>query len=307
MSSLDEYLESLLAEKGVAKATYAAYRKDLVDFLTYLKQVKITPENVKIKDLDEYLNSLSKAHISPRAVARKLSSIKGYFNFLLSLKLVKENPVLLISRPKFDKNLPNYLTAEEFTKLIEVIMDGNSLEDIRLKAMVILTYTTGVRVSELVSIKISQLEIDINTLKFKSEEIILKGKGSKERVVLLSKKAISAIEDYLQIRENYIDQMNNKSQYFLFPSRSKEGHMTRQNFANSLKKLAVNAGLDPTKISPHVLRHSFATKLLDSGADLRVVQELLGHSDISTTQIYTHVNKTKLKKILEEKHPFSNR
>lgn len=307
MGYLEQYLESLLAEKGVSKATYDAYRRDTLDYLLYLKKNNINYTQISIKELDSYFNYLKKNDISARAISRKISTLRGYYNFLISEKIIKENPVLFIAKPQFSSKLPNYLDAQEFETLVSSIIEGTSLEDIRLKAMILLTYSTGLRVSELVSIRLSQLDLNIHTLKFKSNELIVRGKGNKERIVILSKKSIEYIQNYLQIRENYINKSNDKSLSYLFPSKSKEGHMTRQNFGNILKNVALKSGLDPSKISPHVLRHSFATKLLDSGADLRSVQELLGHSDIMTTQIYTHIKDSKLRKIITEIHPYSRK
>jgi integrase/recombinase XerD len=303
MEYLEQFLESQIAERGSSRATIQAYKKDLLDYFQYLKNAQKDSLNVEVSDLNSYVIKLSSAGISPRSIARKISAIKGYYNFLLSEKIIKDNPAMNVDRPKFSSKLPNYLTDEEFKLLAEYLMSSKNVDAIRLKAMILMIYSSGLRVSELISLKISQFDIDLDLMKLKSEQIIVKGKGSKERIVLLSSSAVRALEEYLTLRENFINHNSSIQQRYLFPSISSAGYMTRQNFALLLKKVAFLAGLNPDKISPHVLRHSFATKLLSSGADLRVVQELLGHSDISTTQIYTHVNYKRLKDILKSKHP----
>ena len=237
---------------------------------------------------------------------RKISAIRSFYKFLLTEKIITDDPTLFLIKPKPAKNLPKYLSDEQFKQLANEILNGSSFDAIRLKAMIFIAYSTGLRVSELVSLKISQIDIDLKTMNIRSENIIISGKGGKERLVILSRFAINALEEYLAIRDIYVNNINSKQALYLFPSISKEGHMTRQNFANLLKKVAVNANLDPAAISPHVLRHSFATKLLSAGSDLRVVQELLGHSDISTTQIYTHVDDKRLRTELEKAHPLAN-
>ncbi len=301
---LEQYLESLLAERGAAKATILAYKKDILDFFSYLAQVQISPECAARENIDNYSAFLLDLKVSHRSISRKISALSGYYNFLLSERIISENPILLVQKPKFQGKLPSYIEEEEFIKLLTYIVNSANKDAIRLKAMILIIYSSGLRVSELVSLKLNALNIDLEKMIVEHPEIIVKGKGAKERVVLLSNKAKSAVNDYLQIREMFLREKNN---LYVFPSKSRLGHMTRQNFALLLKKVAYEAGLNSSKISPHVLRHSFATKLLNSGADLRVVQELLGHSDIATTQIYTHVNNKRLKTIMESSHPLASK
>ena len=302
---LEQYLESLLAERGAAKATILAYKKDILDFFQYTDKLKINPDSAARENIDNYTEFLLQSRISHRSISRKISALRGYYNFLLSEKLIQENPTLLAQKPKFQGKLPNYLEEEEIIKLVSYIMNSASKDAIRLKAMVLIIYSGGLRVSELVSLKFSDLNIDLEKMEIKNAEMVVKGKGNKERIVLLSNNSLSAVNDYLQIRDMFLNE--EKDNLYLFPSRSYSRHMTRQNFALLLKKVAYEAGLNSSKISPHVLRHSFATKLLNSGADLRVVQELLGHSDISTTQIYTHVNNKRLKSVMEASHPLASK
>ncbi len=304
---LEQYLESLLAERGAAKATILAYKKDILDFFSYLEQVKILPESAAREHIDNYSAFLLNLKISNRSISRKISALRGYYNFLLSEKLIQENPTLLAQKPKFQGKLPNYLEEDEIIKLISYIMNSSNKDAIRLKAMVMIIYSGGLRVSELVGLKLSDLNMDLEKMEAKNSEMVVKGKGNKERIVLLSNNSLSAVNDYLQIRDMFLNEKDEKYNLYLFPSRSDSRHMTRQNFALLLKKVAYEAGLNSSKISPHVLRHSFATKLLNSGADLRVVQELLGHSDISTTQIYTHVNNKRLQSVMEASHPLASK
>lgn len=331
MEYLEQFLESMIAERGSSKSTILAYKKDLLDYGNFIKKnfndESISASNksnaplehiqesnkTRLNDLkignglNDYIKNLISNGLSPRSIARKVSAIKGYYNFLITEKIIDENPTLNIDLPKFSSKLPNYLTDDEYQILANYLINDNSHDTIRLRAMIFMMYSSGLRVSELISLKLSQINLDFSKMELKNNHIIVKGKGSKERIVLLGKSAVKSLEEYILIRKNYIsiDKKNHISNdnLYLFPSRSAQGYMTRQNFALLLKKQADLAGIDPRKISPHILRHSFATKLLSVGADLRVVQELLGHSDISTTQIYTHVNYKRLENILKTKHP----
>jgi len=304
MGFLEQYLESLLAERGVSKATFLSYRKDLQDYIFFAQKKDVDPEECTLDIINNYIAKLSEENISPRSISRKLASIKGFYDFLISEKVIKENPVTFANKPKYSASLPNFLSDSEFKILIDSIMDAKTPLEIRLKCMILLLYSTGLRVSELVSLKASQIDYDPKMNILKSDEITVKGKGDKHRIVLISKNASTSLIEYLPLREVFFNKQNKKSELYLFPSKSRDGYMTRQNFANLLKDVAINSGLDADRISPHVLRHSFATKLLNKGADLRSVQELLGHSDISTTQIYTHINNIKLEYDLKNNHPY---
>ena len=295
----------MLAERGVAKNSALSYKRDICDFSDYLTHhrnidiIKVTSEDVR-----DFIYQLSKNGLNPRSTARKISSIRSFYNFLISENLVKENPALLIDIPKYTAALPLMLSVGEIKQLIESC-NSNNPENIRLNAMINLLYASGLRVSELVSLKITNLSINPATGDIKNYITII-GKGNKERVVIINAMALISIKKYLEYR-NYFIKDKAKNTLYLFPSSSSHGYMTRQNFALLLKNAAISAGLDPEKISPHVLRHSFATHLLAGGADLRVIQELLGHADISTTQIYTHVQTDKLKEVIENFHPLSQK
>lgn len=294
MLFIEQFLEMMLAERGVAKNSVISYSRDLNDFVAYLKRADVTA--VAPDDIREYIHFLSKNKVGPRSIARKISAIRSFYGFLISESLVKENPAQLIDMPKYSVPLPSMLSVEEIKRLLEACV-GDSHENIRLKAMVSLLYASGLRVSELVSLKVTDIS--------GNNYIRVVGKGNKERAVIITDKALQHVKKYLECRDFFIKNPA-KTNLYLFPSSSSSGYMTRQNFALLLKQAAIKAGLDPEKLSPHVLRHSFASHLLAGGADLRVIQELLGHADISTTQIYTHVQVDKLKETLDNFHPMSH-
>ena len=294
---IELFLEMLLAERGLSKNSTMAYQKDLEDFAVFVKRCNIRDlASVEVENIRDYVHSLSKNSISSRSVARKISAIRGFYNFLVNESIIEENPAQLIDPPKYSAPLPSMLSVEEIKSIIASCAENNP-ENIRLKCMLHILYATGLRVSELVSLKITNLSLNQSSGELKNYITVI-GKGSKERVVMMNNMAIQSIKDYLPHRELFVPL--GKTSLFLFPSSAKQGYMTRQNFALLLKNSAINAGLDPERVSPHVLRHSFASHLLAGGADLRVIQELLGHADISTTQIYTHVQVDKLKDVMSK-------
>ena len=297
---IEQFLEMLLAERGLSKNSAIAYKKDLEDFTIYLNDYKITdPILVTVEHIREYVHNLSKKNISSRSIARKLSAIRGFYNFLVTESILDANPAQLIELPKYAAPLPMMLSVEEIKSIIDSCSE-NTPEHIRLKCMIHLLYATGLRVSELVSLKITNLSLNQSTGELKNYITVI-GKGNKERIVIMNDMALNSVQHYLPYREFFIP--IGKNSLYLFPSSAKQGYMTRQNFAILLKNAAVNSGIDQERISPHILRHSFASHLLAGGADLRVIQELLGHADISTTQIYTHVQVDKLKDVMQTCHP----
>ena len=299
---IEQFLEMLLAERGLSKNSAASYKKDLDDFTLYIKDHNITDSTtITIENIREFVHSLSKNNISSRSIARKLSAIRGFYSFLVRESIIEENPAQLIDLPKYAAPLPMMLSVEEI-KLILSACDEHNPDNVRLTCMIHILYATGLRVSELVSLKITNLSLNQVTGELKNYITVI-GKGNKERLVIMNDIAMRAVKDYLGYREFFIP--IGKNSLYLFPSLSKQGYMTRQNFALLLKNAATNVGIDPMRVSPHVLRHSFASHLLAGGADLRVIQELLGHADISTTQIYTHVQVHKLKDVMQQYHPLS--
>lgn len=303
MQYIEQFLEMALAERGIAENTLISYKCDLLDFRVFLLKIKTEELAVTSDNIDQYIKLLSNNGILPRSINRKISTLKSYYNFLISEHYAEYNPVLIVDLPKYQNRLPSILSIEQIKMLLSFHDKNESIDGVRLNAMIHLIYASGLRVSELVSLKLIDIVSgDKGSLQIR-KSFAVKGKGGKERMVVINDKAKTTIENYLKIREEFCRGKSLKAKTFFFSSSSSSGHMTRQNFALLLKKAATMSGLDPTNISPHVLRHSFASHLLEGGADLRVIQELLGHSDISTTQIYTHVQTSHLKKTLKNFHP----
>jgi len=307
MQYAEQFLEMMLAERAIAKNSLISYRKDLEDFETFLLKNKQTEFEVKPADISSYITTLSKNNLSARTINRKISTVKSYYTFLISESHIDHNPVLIIYLPRYHAKLPSVLSIGDIKKLLEFCQLDNSPEGIRLAAMIHLIYASGLRVSELVTLKLVDIASGIGGMDKIRKTFTVKGKGNKERIVVISDKAQTALEEYLKIRELFCAGKSAKAKQYFFASHGAGGHMTRQNFGQLLKKISINAGLDPSLISPHLLRHSFASHLLEGGADLRVIQELLGHADISTTQIYTHVQTAHLKKTLKDFHPLERK
>lgn len=306
MQYIEQFLETITAEKGIADNTASSYKKDLHDFESYIKKNNIGEIDISSTNIENYIKTLRDNGLSPRSINRKISSLKNYYNFLISENYTDFNPVVVVDLPKYTVSLPEILSIDQIRTLLGYCAEDKSPDGIRLNAMIHLLYASGLRVSELVSLKLVDITSGLDVLQVR-RSFLVKGKGAKERMVVISDKAIEAIEDYIKIRSLFCKGKSSKAQSYFFSSSSAQGHMTRQNFAILLKKAAIEAGLDPETVSPHVLRHSFASHLLEGGADLRVIQELLGHSDISTTQIYTHVQTSHLKKTLKDFHPLEKK
>jgi integrase/recombinase XerD len=291
---VESFLEMLMAEKGSSDNTIQSYRRDLIDYIGFLANkdaLSITGDIIR-----SYLATLHT--ISATSLARKLSSLRGFYKFLISEGHIKHNPLENISFPKQSRRLPKILTENDIAKLLDYCINDQSFEGMRFKTLLEILYAGGLRVSELVGLKITNIARD-------KTHLIICGKGNKERFVPLTKPAQNALQEYLKIRNYFLS--STKSSSWLFPSYGKDGHLTRQRFGQLLKETAFEAGLDPQKISPHVLRHAFATHLLQGGMDLRSLQQLLGHEDISTTQIYTHVTDDHLRKTIENFHPLNKK
>ncbi len=305
MDYIEQFLEMMAAERGISKNSHISYKRDLQDFKNFLFESKLTELKVTLENVQNYVKYLAVGNLAARSINRKISTLKSYYEFLISEKHLDLNPVLKLDLPKYQTKLPDCLNIEEVKTLIDYCERVTTPEAIRLRAMINLLYASGLRVSELVSLKYSRLLMD-QSKGAVSKVFTIIGKGNKERAVVINDQTVTAITEYLKVRKNFIGKQADKAGLYLFPSTSKQGYMTRQNFALLLKQAALNCGLDPANISPHVLRHSFATHLLHGGADLRVIQELLGHADISTTQIYTHLQTEHLKKTLDDYHPLNN-
>ncbi|MEC8265500.1 MAG: site-specific tyrosine recombinase/integron integrase [Pseudomonadota bacterium] len=284
---IEGYIEYISASKNLSKNTIKSYKDDLLEFAKFLKIKEI--KTIKEYELKKYINYLS-SKFAPKSHSRKLSSLKGFFNYLAEFKIKDSNPVDNIDFPKLPKSLPKFLTEKEIKVLIEKTYKDTSDKGQRLSVMLEILYATGVRVSELIKIKKGDISENFSS-------ILIKGKGEHHRVVPLFGRALISLKDYLISKK--MDKINNS---FLFPSSSKEGHITRHRFFQIMKKLATDCNISTKKVSPHVIRHSFASHLLERGVDLRIIQESLGHKDISTTQIYTHIQANKIRKVLNESH-----
>ena len=298
MSTDDDILllfdEMLLVERQAAKNTRRAYKSDIHSYIKFINvKYSLSILNVESKNITSWYRSLSEKSISRNSYLRKVSSIKEFYRFLYSDGLIKNNPAKDIESPKKHQNIPKVLTIRQIEDIINALKSDNCLKSIRLLALIEIMYSTGIRVEELMS-------ISLNAINYENQSIFIKGKGGKERVVPFGINALKAIKKYIGIRELFIKNKNNSS--FMFPSIGKQGYLTARRFSQLLKEVSIKAELSHLSISPHILRHSFATHMLSGGADLRVLQEILGHADISTVQIYTHIVDDK-KKMALSFHP----
>jgi len=303
---IEAFLEMMAAERGAAKNTLAAYGRDLSDLAEALKKKGKSLDGAEASDLKGYLSLLGKRALTGGTAARKLSAIKQFYGFLFSENMLPSNPAADIEAPRKTAALPKFLSEKEILRLIEAAAAEKTPAAIRTMALLEMAYGSGLRVSELVALKVSAVRGRAERSGF----LMVKGKGGRERMVPLNATALKALAEYMKLRAAFLS--GAKESPFLFPSEkqgrgAKDGHLTRQRFGQILKQLAAKSGIDGKRVSPHVLRHSFASHMLERGADLRVLQELLGHADISTTQIYTHIMQDKLKNLVYDNHPLSRR
>lgn len=285
---IDEFIDYLRFEKKYSENTISSYTLDLKKFTNYIKK---DYDKIKKEDIQKYIQNLSKEE-SSLSVSRTISTLKSFYKFLEINKYTKTNPLTLISNPKQPKTLPKVLSEEEVNKLLDINLKTDF--DYRNKAMLELMYGSGLRVSELINLNVNDIDVNNCTVR-------IFGKGSKERIIPLNEYTTEAINNYILYHRTALFKHGENNYLFLNNHGNK---MTRQGFFKILKKLAKEKNIK-TEFSPHTLRHSFATHLLKYGADLRSIQELLGHSDISTTQIYTHITNEKLQKNYQEYHPHS--
>ena len=293
---IEDFLDMMAAEVGASQNTLDAYRRDLEQFVEICNKPF---GQINQDDISSYLSYLGKKGYATKSVARKISALRDMFKFLFSEKQITSNPLMNISAPKPEKPLPKFLTKAEVKNLLAVAHEKNDFRSKRLAVMLELMYACGLRVSELVS-------LPENCINFDKRQILVRGKGNKERLIPVAASTLKALGEYFTFRDEFI--RGGRKSIWLFPSsRSKLGHMTRDGFFKDLKELAVRAGVSPNKISPHVLRHSFATHLLQNQADLRTVQKMLGHENISTTEIYTHIMSEDLLRVVAGNHPLSRK
>ena len=305
------FLDMLAAEQGAGPNTLDAYRRDLMDFSEFLARFGQSFADAETQALRDYLADLDTRGFKSSSVARRLSAMRHLFRFLLNERIRSDDPAAILSGPKRGRGLPKVLSISDVDRLLtraKTLAEApeasalQRLRALRLYCLMEVLYATGLRVSELVALPRSAARRD-------ARMIVVRGKGDKERLVPLNEVSRQAMADYLAATEAQKSEKkkNASASKWLFPSFGESGHLTRQHFARDLKELAATAGLSPRLVSPHVLRHAFASHLLHNGADLRIVQTLLGHTDISTTQIYTHVVEERLKSLVRDLHPLAEK
>lgn len=292
---LDNFLEMLDVERGASKNTIDSYCRDLRHF-SEVNGKELNQANTE--DIRDYLSYLKKEGMAPSTSARRLSALRQYYRFLHSKGLRGDDPSTLIDSPRRVRPLPNVLTEDEVEKLLEAARTYKGAVGKRLVALMELLYATGLRVSELLMLPYPTVQKD-------RAFFVVKGKGGRERIVPLSPTAIKSLADYEKIRDHFVRRPADSR--WLFPSRAKGGHLTRQRFSQLVKELALVAKIDVSKVSPHSLRHAFASHLLANGADLRSVQQILGHADIATTQIYTHIQPERIYSLVNSAHTLSRK
>jgi integrase/recombinase XerD len=305
------FLDMLAAEQGAGENTLQAYRRDLTDLSDYLGRAGQSFAGVGTDTLRDYLGDLDTRGFKSSSIARRLSAMRHLFRFLLNERTRSEDPAAILSGPKRGRGLPKVLSIADVDRMLTRAKDltqtpdaspSQRLRAMRLYCLLEVLYATGLRVSELVALPRSAARNNAGM-------IVVRGKGSKERLVPLNDASRAAMSEYLAAMEAQTRAKTNNaaSSNWLFPSFGESGHLTRQHFARDLKELAAASGIAPRLVSPHVLRHAFASHLLHNGADLRIVQTLLGHTDISTTQIYTHVVEERLKSLVRDLHPLAEK
>lgn len=291
---IEAFLEMMSAERGASPHTLDAYGRDLLEASGYLGGTLCSADP---GDLSQWMQSLAKDGLAASTQARKLSSLKRFFRFLFEERDRKDDPTSKLDAPKVQRDVPDVLLREDVDQLL-----GACADDPRMTCLLELLYGAGLRVTELVSLRLGDLPRRRLGL-WETREMIIRGKGGKERMCPLGAPALLAIRNWLELRDD--EKYGTGSGDFLFPSRGKSGHLTRRRLAQMLETLAIKVGLSPSRVHPHALRHAYATHLLQGGADLRSVQTLLGHADIATTQIYTHVLTDELAELLETSHPMA--
>jgi len=300
---VEPFLEMMAVDRGASPHTLDAYRRDLDTLAAFLARDHDGPplERASTADLRAFLQHQTDQGMAPRTAARRRSTLRQFYAFLAADGRRPDNPADVLDPPRLGRSLPKMLEETEVERLLEAARAWEGPHGLRARALLELVYAAGLRVSELVSLPLAAVARDPDVL-------LVRGKGDKERVVPIGEAARAAVRDYLPVRETFLARTGaarRTGQRRLFPSHAAAGHLTRDGFSKMLTELAVRAGLPPGRVSPHVLRHSFATHLLAHGADLRGVQAMLGHADISTTQIYTHVLDARLRALVTESHPLA--
>ena len=295
----EAFLEMMSVERAASPNTLTAYGRDLTDAAGFLARRGHDLASAGAQDVEAYFADLGARGLSPATAARRRAAVRQFYRFVLGEGWRADDPSRRVEAPKKGRSLPKVLSREEMDRLIAAAAARDGAQRLRLACMVELAYASGLRISELTGLTLAALARD-------PAYLIVKGKGGKERLAPLNAAARTAVKAYLEVREGFLPK-GQKANPWLFPSRGKGGRLTPRRFAQLLDEAAADAGIDPARVSPHVLRHAFATHLLEGGADLRVVQTLLGHADIGTTQIYTHVATDRLTEVVATKHPLAKK
>lgn len=290
---VEHFSEMLASEVGASLNTISSYLSDINNFITFLNLNQLNLLTVTKDHIEHYIHSLAELGLSERTRARRLSSLKAFYTFLVRENKISSNPTKLVDRPKQGRRLPKFLGENETNLIINAAYTSDHPDQLRRILFIELLYATGMRISELLNLKLSDIQWQDECI------LITKGKGNKQRLVPFNQSTKHAITQYLQ-------SLHRGSSPWLFPSKQLKKPLTRQRFFQLIKELAVEAGIDPHKVSPHVIRHAFATHLLNNGANLINVQKLLGHTDITTTEIYTHIASEKLKETVFKHHPLAS-
>jgi len=299
----EAFLEMMSVERAAAKNTLTAYGRDLADAAAFLAGRGRDLADASAADVEAYFTALGARGLSPATASRRRAAVRQFYRFVLGESWRADDPSRRVEAPKKGRSLPKVLSRAEVDRLISAAGAKDGAGGLRLGCMVELAYASGLRISELTGLTLAALAPD-------PAYLIVKGKGGKERLAPLNAAARTAVKTYLDVRPAFLpkgDEKTRGANPWLFPSRGKGGRLTSRRFAQLLDEAAADAGIDPARVSPHVLRHAFATHLLEGGADLRVVQTLLGHADIGTTQIYTHVTSDRLSEVVATKHPLARK